>query len=73
MDKSELYEDIEENPKKVLEDAVKLKEVIKHPDIVIELLKASGEGHMTVEVDGDQVLLVRPLETKEDGISLIKK
>ncbi|MFA5299974.1 MAG: hypothetical protein WC389_17445 [Lutibacter sp.] len=55
-------EEIKNNPEKVISDEEMLKEIIPNPEKVINLLKNLGVGHKDVEVDGEKIALVRPLE-----------
>jgi len=68
-------DEIKKTPDLILNDKSMLKEVIKDPLNTIELLKAKGETIMNVEVDGQEIELVRPVILPEtiDKIQKMRK
>lgn len=68
-------DEIKKTPDLILNDKSMLKEVIKDPLNTIELLKANGETIMNVEVDGQEIELVRPVILPEtiDKIQKMRK
>lgn len=59
----ELMDEIKDDADKVFNDSEKMKEVVKDSGLVIELLKQKDVFDLTVEVEGKEVILVRPLES----------
>lgn len=57
--------EIKKDPDKVLKDNIKMREVIKDPELVICLLEEKGEYERHIEVDGEPVMLARPYVTEE--------
>mgnify|MGYP000955116315 CR=1 FL=1 len=51
--------EISENPDEILVDENKLKQVIKDPDMVVELLTAVDKNELVVEVEGEEVELYK--------------
>lgn len=51
--------EISENPDEILADENKLKQVIKDPDMVVELLTAVDKNELVVEVEGEEVELYK--------------
>lgn len=58
-----IINDIKKDADKVLNDSEKMKEVVKDSGLVIELLKQKDIFNLTVEVEGNDIILVRPLES----------
>jgi len=56
-------DEIKDDADKVFNDSEKMKEVVKDSGLVIELLKQKDVFDLTVEVEGKEVILVRPLES----------
>lgn len=66
MDKEDkrvvILNEIIEDPDKIFGNNEKMKEVVKDPLAVIELLKQKDSYHEVVTVDGEEIKLYRPLE-----------
>lgn len=59
----DLISDIKDDAENVFSDSEKMKEVVKKPELVIELLKQMNIFDSRVEIDGEEIILVRPLES----------
>ena len=55
-----LKKEISENPDEVMKDGNKLKVVISDPELAIKLLKSKGVYSLTINIDGEDIELVRP-------------
>lgn len=66
---SELIDEIIEDSDSVLNDEIKLKEVVKDSELAVKLLESKGVSHLDVVVEDVPIALVRSVESydKEKG------
>lgn len=57
-----IIDEIREDPDSVLADDEKMKVVIQDPELAVELLKSKEVYNLDVNVDGDNIAMVRPIE-----------
>jgi hypothetical protein len=60
---SELIDEIIEDSDSVLNDEIKLKEVVKDSELVVKLLESKGVSHLDVVVEDVPIALVRSVES----------
>jgi len=58
--KEKLQSELKGNADEILNDPERMKEIIKTPELVVELLKEKDELEIVIEIEGEPMYLVRP-------------